>query len=244
MSWQVLRDAMWNAIVSASGLPAAQVIWSFQNSDEPALSYISMKLTPISTIGLDWLKKTPVPIWLGSTLYAVGFTVLNDNGKRYVCITAGTSAATGGPTGSGANITDGNVHWSFAAVSQELSVKVQGVREAVFEITCFTDSTADDNDASILAEKTRTSLLLPSIRSLLQAASVGVFDPGPVQYIPQVVAVKFRGRAVVAIRCYVPAQSVIEYMTYIQTVNGQVSVSGASPNGFPIVKPFTTIPPS
>jgi hypothetical protein len=52
------------------------------------------------------------PAWAASTAYAVG--VLRTNGgNTYICITAGTSAASGGPTGTGADITDGTVHWSY-----------------------------------------------------------------------------------------------------------------------------------
>lgn len=60
-------------------------------------------------------SQTPIaPAWAGATAYSVGAEVTNDGGKPYVCITAGTSAGTGGPTGTGADITDGTVHWRYA----------------------------------------------------------------------------------------------------------------------------------
>jgi hypothetical protein len=39
--------------------------------------------------------------------------VTNDGGRAYICITSGTSAGSGGPTGVGSNITDGSAHWAF-----------------------------------------------------------------------------------------------------------------------------------
>lgn len=52
--------------------------------------------------------------WVLSTVYAAGALVTNDTGKLYTCITAGTSAGSGGPTGTAADITDGSVHWMYA----------------------------------------------------------------------------------------------------------------------------------
>ena len=50
--------------------------------------------------------------WLGSHAYLKDDVVIN-GGKSYRCITAGTSAASGGPTGTGLDITDGTVHWAY-----------------------------------------------------------------------------------------------------------------------------------
>lgn len=53
--------------------------------------------------------------WFGSTAYVVGNTVMNDTNpaKIYICTTAGTSAATGGPTGTGTSISDGTCVWDY-----------------------------------------------------------------------------------------------------------------------------------
>ena len=51
--------------------------------------------------------------WKASTTYAVGDTVHNDNGKVYVCDQAGASAGSGGPTGTGSNITDNAARWDY-----------------------------------------------------------------------------------------------------------------------------------
>ena len=51
-------------------------------------------------------------LWAASTAYTVGQTVQN-SGNVYTCTTAGTSAASGGPSGTGTGITDGTVVWSW-----------------------------------------------------------------------------------------------------------------------------------
>jgi hypothetical protein len=50
--------------------------------------------------------------WVGSTSYSVG-NVVSKSGKAYQCTTAGTSASSGGPTGTGSSITDGTVTWRY-----------------------------------------------------------------------------------------------------------------------------------
>jgi hypothetical protein len=55
--------------------------------------------------------------WLASTAYAVGDRVSN-GANTYVATTAGTSAASGGPTGTGTGITDGTAVWSFEGINE------------------------------------------------------------------------------------------------------------------------------
>jgi len=50
--------------------------------------------------------------WAASTSYAVGAQVTNGS-NVYTCTTAGTSASSGGPTGTGTGISDGTCVWSF-----------------------------------------------------------------------------------------------------------------------------------
>jgi len=52
------------------------------------------------------------PAWTGSTAFALNDRVVN-GGNGYQCITAGTSAASGGPTGTGSEITDGTAAWKY-----------------------------------------------------------------------------------------------------------------------------------
>lgn len=48
--------------------------------------------------------------WVASTAYSLGQFTTN-SGKVYICITAGTSAGSGGPSTTSSDITDGTVHW-------------------------------------------------------------------------------------------------------------------------------------
>lgn len=54
--------------------------------------------------------------WTINTAYTQGQLVVNDSGplKFYICITSGTSAGSGGPTGTAADITDNTAHWMYA----------------------------------------------------------------------------------------------------------------------------------
>jgi hypothetical protein len=56
------------------------------------------------------------PQWVAATAYVLGRAVVN-GGKLYRCITAGTSAGSGGPTGTSTDITDGTVHWRCLKVN-------------------------------------------------------------------------------------------------------------------------------
>lgn len=59
--------------------------------------------------------------WAAATAYVVGDEVTNDSGKRYICDTAGTSAGSGGPTGTGANIADNTAQWDYVAAGTRLT---------------------------------------------------------------------------------------------------------------------------
>lgn len=55
---------------------------------------------------------TTPPAWLATTAYALGDRVANAS-RYYECIAAGTSAGSGGPTTTAADITDGTAHWTY-----------------------------------------------------------------------------------------------------------------------------------
>ena len=76
------------------------------------------------------------PQWAPNTAYGKGTWVFNSN-VYYFCITAGTSAASGGPTGGGVNsdITDGSVHWTNVTVP--FVTQGSGTITAAPTSTCF-----------------------------------------------------------------------------------------------------------
>lgn len=73
--------------------------------------------------------------WSSSTAYALEDRVTL-GGSVYQCVTAGTSAGSGGPTGTATDITDGTAHWRYlgagtGAVDVEATCTVTGAVVAV-----------------------------------------------------------------------------------------------------------------
>jgi hypothetical protein len=55
--------------------------------------------------------------WQASTAYILNQHI-NNGGNVYRCATAGTSAGSGGPTGTGTGITDGTCTWDYVGVAE------------------------------------------------------------------------------------------------------------------------------
>lgn len=72
--------------------------------------------------------------WAASTAYLLGAQRYN-NGRLYVVTVAGTSALSGGPTGTGAGIVDGTVTWDYVST-------YAGIIEPLDPIAAWTPSTA------------------------------------------------------------------------------------------------------
>ena len=63
--------------------------------------------------------------WVGNTAYKVGDKV-QVNSNIYVCVTAGTSYESGGPTGTGSNINDGtNTQWDYEATISATTTSIK-----------------------------------------------------------------------------------------------------------------------
>lgn len=58
------------------------------------------------------------PVWSGLTSFKVRSFVTN-NSNRYECVTGGISASSGGPTGTGSEISDGTVVWCWRGVASQ-----------------------------------------------------------------------------------------------------------------------------
>lgn len=70
-----------------------------------------------SSTAMEWVTSASatlaaVTAWAGSTAYTAGTRRTNAS-RVYLCITAGTSAGSGGPTTTAADITDGTAHWRY-----------------------------------------------------------------------------------------------------------------------------------
>lgn len=220
--WSDIEDAIQAAVVTGSGLPSTAVNWKWQNINQPATTYAVLGLTSPRNVGQDWIKATTTPSWAPATVYPLGARVLNDVGtKTYRCTQAGTSANAGpGPTGPGGAIADNSCVWAYQPPGQEIELAVRGNREVTLTIEVYTAEVTTGAAAIAVAEQIRSSLVLPSIRGALGAAGVVPFDPQVAQFMPSIVSVGFRGRAVLPIRCYIPAPSAAELTGFIERMNG------------------------
>lgn len=81
--------------------------------DNAALLCLAWMETMIDATGMvQGGEGEPADAWLPATVYAVDDVVVN-NDNVYVCVDPGTSAGSGGPTGTGAGIVDNGVIWDW-----------------------------------------------------------------------------------------------------------------------------------
>ena len=91
---------------------AAELQALFGGSDSPAADEI-FEITETDDLPVKILSAA----WASGTTYKVNDQRTNDSGKLYLCTVAGTSAGSGGPTGTGSSITDNTVTWKYIAAA-------------------------------------------------------------------------------------------------------------------------------
>ena len=91
---------------------AAAVQTLFGGSDSPTVDDI-FEMTATDDLPVKILSAA----WASGTTYKVNDQRTNDSGKLYLCTVAGTSAGSGGPTGTGSSITDNTVTWKYIAAT-------------------------------------------------------------------------------------------------------------------------------
>ena len=121
----------------------------------------------------------------------------------------------------------------FRPNGQEIGQSIKGIREMTLEIECFSSATNSETAAKYIAELIRTNLRLETNIIELRKVKVAIFDTqGTINWIPDIPSVRFRGRAILSVRCYLPAPAVIEYVGYISRVRGTAIVSALNgPSG-------------
>ena len=110
------------ALTAASGATAISGTWSATGSNGGTLACFRLYDTTAvcrAQGSVGWTAQQGA--WAPSTAYAVGNTVSN-GGNVYRCTTAGTSAASGGPTGTGTGIADGTAVWTYLGIVGDLNV--------------------------------------------------------------------------------------------------------------------------
>lgn len=88
----------------------------------PAKSGSGDRIFACTSLGIHDVT-TSREAWAASTAYVIGDVVVND-GKYYTCDTDGTSDASGGPTGTGANIVDGTTQWDYTGLVRVLDFAI------------------------------------------------------------------------------------------------------------------------
>lgn len=127
----ISTDAIWSLTSAPASDPAANV--SARASEARIRSALNEDVVTGLTVGL---KADAAPAWAGATSYSLGAFVTNGT-NQYKCITAGISATTGGPTGTGGAIVDGTVTWEYcAAANADIQVSnVDVTLGEAFEVT-------------------------------------------------------------------------------------------------------------
>jgi len=135
--------------------------------------------------------------------------------------------------------------WSYVEPGSEIGLTVNGTREVALTIEAFTDTAApssgavpSSNDSRAILEAVKSRLRLPTARGMLEDVGVVPFDPGTINVIPDVVSVGFRGRSVLDVRCYMLARMYTEYTTWIASVAGTATITGAA--GGTITQPIAS----
>jgi hypothetical protein len=140
-----------NFLVSTSGATTKyQVVWTASGGTGPANSADSTDrwsgaaaITPRATVAAAsqaWcllLAGNAQPVWTINTVYAQG-TYVTNGGNVYICRTAGTSAGSGGPTTTAADIVDNTAHWQFLQVGTgqtQILLAFQGASDDICRIS-------------------------------------------------------------------------------------------------------------
>lgn len=115
---------------------------------------------------------------------------------------------------------------------QEIKIERQGGwKEITLELEAFTSvATSSRRLAALsLASRAVDGLGLPSTHQLLRRYAVSIYDwNNPIQWIPDVPSVNFRGRALATLGLYVPGDLVVEYVGYIARARGTAVITGVA----------------
>lgn len=123
----------WLAAASA-GAKAMSGTWSDTNADAAGKARYFRLYNSGGTCKQQGLCSDA---WAASRAYTVGQQVHN-GGNLYRCTAAGTSAGSGGPSGTGGSITDGGVTWAFVQVGTDMVVNNCDLNiNQPFEITSY-----------------------------------------------------------------------------------------------------------
>lgn len=102
---------VWDIITTPSSDPSAKT--TARASEARLRSALNEDVIVGLTVGLE---SAAAPNWTPNTAYSLGDLVTNGP-YQYVCIVAGTSAGSGGPSVQSGDVTDGTAKWEHCAVA-------------------------------------------------------------------------------------------------------------------------------
>ncbi|KQO53059.1 hypothetical protein [Methylobacterium sp. Leaf85] len=187
-----IRDATWTLGVTATVLgDMTSVITGASCIFEKRGKRVDIAGTPSITLTYT------ATAWTGSTVTTVG-TRRTNVGNVYEATAAGTTASTGGPTGTAASITDGSVTWKYISAATSGQILLTGLPFAADAtapralINCVPSSPltfANNGTALYLATNAGLSTLAVLASKSANSAqssqvSTGQFAPGVAYTLP------------------------------------------------------------
>lgn len=122
----------------STGVVSKSGTWELTGEADGNINYVRFYDSTGTTAYLQLSAGFASTAWAPSTAYTVGQKV-NLGGNVYVCATSGTSASSGGPTGTGSGITDGTVTWNYLhAVPEAAFDNINVANGQTVEIQTFT----------------------------------------------------------------------------------------------------------
>lgn len=120
--------------------PNEQATGSFTGTVSPSANGACTFMRCVESNGTSVVADFSVgQAWSASNAFAVGQYCTN-GGNSYQCTTAGTSAASGGPSGTGTGISDGTVKWSYSGSGQTFDVLMGNVNVTTGTTVTFTQT--------------------------------------------------------------------------------------------------------
>jgi hypothetical protein len=102
---------------AASGALTMSGTWQDAAADATGtVGYAEILDSTVTTVHYQATVGQFATAWQATTAYTADDEVTNGN-YVYKCITSGTSAGSGGPTGTASDITDNTAHWAYKCLS-------------------------------------------------------------------------------------------------------------------------------
>ena len=205
INWTAVQDALRTWFVGATGLPGSNVIFFDQHAPEPNPPWATILVRPARMVGgrPDELRYSTASSWAPSASYSLGVRVINGL-NLYQCTSAGKSALSGGPVGTGVGIIDNTVTWAYvsASLGAEVLPTVVGQREFVVSFEVYSSSVTSSGTALEYLVAAQTAFAFPSAQALFAGTAtafcfVGSSQP---QDLTSLVSTQFQSRAAMDVR--------------------------------------------